>query len=257
MDIDHDQTVLVTGAAQGLGLHMAEHFLRAGYRVALADRNEEELARAVGLLVEEHPAGAVTSSPVDVTDDESVQRMVDGVASWAGRLDVLVNNAGVISRAPSESMATQVWLRELDVNVGGTFRCSRAAFPLLSASPYPSIVNLGSLGSSLGMPMRAAYNTSKTGIVGLTRTLAAEWGALGIRVNAIAPGFIETGMMRSGIDSGVLDEQQMLRRIPLRRLGRSSEVAGVAVFLASRSASYVNGATVPVDGGTVVDGTFF
>ena len=191
MDTDDRRTVLVTGAAQGLGLQMTTAFLRDGCRVAMADRNEGELARAAAPLLEEHADGAVTALPVDVTDDASVQQMVDGVQAWAGRLDVLVNNAGVISRSPSEAMPTEVWLRELDVNVGGTFRCSRAAFPLLRASAYPSIINLGSLGSSLGMPMRVAYNTSKTGIVGLTRTLAAEWGALGIRVNAIAPGFIE------------------------------------------------------------------
>jgi 3-oxoacyl-[acyl-carrier protein] reductase len=194
---------------------------------------------------------------VDVTDDDSVDHMVERVGAWAGGLDVLLNNAGVISRAPSEELSTSAWARDLDVNVTGAFRCARSAFPLLKASDFPSIINVGSLGSTLGMPMRASYNTSKAGILGLTRTLAAEWGPLGIRVNAITPGFIETSMMRSGIDSGALDEEFMLRRIPMRRLGQASEIADVALFLASGGASYVNGAAIPVDGGTTIDGTFF
>lgn len=251
------RTVLVTGAAQGLGLHMAESFAGDGYVVALADRNAHQLTEAVAQLRSRYPSAHASAMHVDVTDDASVERLVADVEASSGRLDVLVNNAGVISRGASQELSTQDWLRDLDVNVGGAFRCSRAAFRLLRASPYPSITNLGSLGSSLGMPKRASYNTSKTGVLGLTRTLAAEWGPLGIRCNAIAPGFIETAMMRSGLDSGALDEQHMLRRIPLRRLGLAPEIAAVALFLASPAASYINGATIPVDGGTTIDGTFF
>ena len=107
------------------------------------------------------------------------------------------------------------------------------------------------------MPKRLAYNVSKSGVIGLTRTLASEWGPAGIRVNAVAPGFIETPMMRSGIESGALDEQHMLRRIPLRRLGTPEEVANVVEFLTSPAARYITGSVICVDGGTVTDGTFF
>lgn len=250
-------SVIVTGAAQGLGLSIAEGFLREGYRVALADRNEQELGRATRSLRDRYGDRRVTAVPADVTDDNSVDGLLAAVIDWSGGLDVLVNSAGVISRGPSEQLSSESWSRDLDVNLGGSFRCARAAFPHLRRSPYPSVVNIGSIGSFLGMPMRASYNASKSGVLGLTRTLAAEWGHLGIRVNAIAPGFIDTSLMRSGLATGALNEQLMLRRIPMRRLGQAGEIAGVALFLASSRASYVNGATVPVDGGTTVDGTYF
>ena len=251
------RSVLVTGAAQGLGLAIAGEFATAGYRVAIADRNEEELATAADQLRNRAVADDVMAVAVDVTDDESVEFMVTSVSTWAGGLDVLVNSAGVIARAPSEEVGTASWHGVLDVNLGGSFRCARAAFRHLRASADASVLNIGSLGSLLGMPMRLAYNTSKSGVLGLTRTLAAEWGQFGIRVNAIVPGFIDTAMMRSGLDAGNLDEQLMLRRIPMRRLGQATEISGVALFLASPAASYINGATIPIDGGTTIDGTFF
>jgi 3-oxoacyl-[acyl-carrier protein] reductase len=227
-----------------------------GHRVALADRNAEVLAVEAGRLHGTYP-DAVTAFGVDVTDDVSVGALVDAVAAWAGGVDALINCAGIIARSASEELATQTWQQVLDVNVGGSFRCARAAFPHLRRSSYPSVVNIGSIGSFLGMPMRLAYNTSKSGVLGLTRTLAAEWGEHGIRVNAIAPGFIDTAMMRSGLEAGVLDEDLMLRRIPMRRLGRVDEISAVAAFLASPAASYINGAVIAVDGGTTIDGTFF
>jgi NAD(P)-dependent dehydrogenase (short-subunit alcohol dehydrogenase family) len=249
--------VLVTGAAQGLGLSIAEEFGAAGYRVVLADRNEAALQAAAAGMRERVGPDNVHVVAADVTEDASVDALVQSATSWAGGLDVLVNSAGVIARAPSDEVATDSWQSVLDVNLGGAFRCARAAFSRLRVSPYPSILNIGSLGSVLGMPMRLPYNASKTGLLGLTRTLAAEWGQFGIRVNAITPGFIDTAMMRSGLDSGALDEQLMLHRIPMRRLGQASEISGVALFLASPAASYINGATIPIDGGTTIDGTFF
>lgn len=247
---------VITGAAQGLGLAIAARFLEAGYRVAIADRNAEALQQTAAGLRLQRPDD-VTPVPLDVTDDGSVDDCFRAVVAWAGAIDVVVNCAGIIARAPSAELTTATWQQVLDVNVGGSFRCARAAFPHLRLSSYPSVLNVGSIGSVLGMPMRLAYTTSKSGVLGLTRTLAAEWGEYAIRVNAIAPGFIDTAMMRSGLDTGVLDKQLMMRRTPLRRLGRADEIASVAVFLASRGASYITGATIPVDGGTTIDGTFF
>ena len=225
--------------------------------MCLADVDEQTLTAATAELAERHGGDRIRSCRVDVTGDASVDRLLDTIAQWSGGLDTLVTAAGVISRAESAGLASDSWHRVLDVNVGGTFRCCRAAYPLLARSPRAAIVTFGSLGSSLGMPKRLAYNASKSGVVGLTRTLASEWGPAGVRVNAVAPGFIETPMMRSGIETGALDEELMLRRIPLRRLGTPEEVAAVVLFLASPAARYVTGCIISVDGGTVVDGTFF
>lgn len=252
------RSVLITGSAQGLGLAMAADFLAAGYRVCLSDLDEDRIALAAQGLRDKHEAADVLAVRADVTDDDAVANLMSEVAAWTGgSLDVLINNAGIISRSATQDMATATWQRDLEVNLGGTFRCSRAAHPLLSAGDAACVINLGSLGSSLGMPQRAAYNAAKTGLVGLTRTLAAEWGPAGIRVNAVAPGFIETTMMRSGFANGLLDEELMTRRIPLRRLGEPHEIAAAVCFLASPAASYINGVVLPVDGGTIVDGTFF
>jgi NAD(P)-dependent dehydrogenase (short-subunit alcohol dehydrogenase family) len=250
------RTALVTGAAQGLGLEIARAFLVAGYRVAAVDRNRPVLEAAVADLNDVHGEG-ILALVADVTLGESVEQAVSATVAWNGGIDVVVNCAGVIARAASDAVKPEQWQWVLDVNLGGTLCCTSAAFPHLRRSASPSVINIGSVGSFLGMPSRLAYNTSKTGVVGLTRTLAAEWGQHGIRVNAIAPGFIDTHMMRSGLESGLLDEQLMIRRIPMRRLGRPDEVGGVAVFLSSPAASYVTGVTIPVDGGTVIDGTFF
>jgi NAD(P)-dependent dehydrogenase (short-subunit alcohol dehydrogenase family) len=247
----------VTGAGRGLGLASATALADAGYRVCLADVDERAVAAAAAELAGRHGAHRVRALAVDVTDDASVDRLLDAAAQWSGSLDALVTAAGIISRADSAALATGAWQRTLDVNVAGTFRCCRAAYPLLSRSPRAAIVTFGSLGSSLGMPKRLAYNVSKSGVVGLTRTLASEWGPAGIRVNAVAPGFIETPMMRSGIESGALNEQLMLSRIPLRRLGTPAEVAGVVGFLVSPAARYITGSVISVDGGIATDGTFF
>ncbi|MGH9093322.1 MAG: SDR family NAD(P)-dependent oxidoreductase, partial [Acidimicrobiales bacterium] len=199
----------------------------------------------------------VAALPADVTDEASVAAMTEGAVAFAGGLDALVTCAGVISRGESATHDWALWARDLEVNVGGTYRCARAAFPALRRSGAGAVVTVGSLGSFLGMPQRPSYDTAKAGVLGLTRTLAVEWGPVGVRANAVAPGFVDTEMMRSGMAAGLLDERRIMDRLPLRRLGRPGEIAEVAVFLASPRAAYVTGAVVPVDGGLLVDGTFF
>jgi NAD(P)-dependent dehydrogenase (short-subunit alcohol dehydrogenase family) len=248
-----DRVAVVTGGAQGLGASIARRLNRDGLRVVVADVNAEG-AKALA-----HTLGsddAALGLEVDVTSDVSVQELMTQVRTAYGRLDVLVNNAGILKRTPSAELSTDQWLRELDVNLGGTMRCSRAAFDLLRAGENPAIINLGSVGSTLGLPLRLAYSTAKSGMLGLTRTLAAEWGSFGIRVNAIAPGYIDTDLMRSGFGEGVLDEQEILNRTPLRRLGRPEEIANVASFLASSDASFVTGILLKADGGVTIDGDF-
>lgn len=249
---------LVTGAAQGLGLAVAAALLQAGSdRVALADRNEAVLVPAAAALAERHGSHRVAALPADVTSEASVAAMTAEAEAFAGGLDALVTCAGVISRGESASHDWALWSRDLEVHLGGTYRCARAAFPALRRSGQGALVTVGSLGSFLGMPQRPSYDTAKAGVLGLTRTLAVEWGPLGVRANTVAPGFVDTEMMRSGMAAGLLDERRMMDRLPLRRLGRPEEIAEVVVFLASPRAAYVTGAVVPVDGGLLVDGTFF
>ncbi|MDP1878296.1 MAG: SDR family NAD(P)-dependent oxidoreductase [Actinomycetota bacterium] len=245
------RVALVTGGAQGLGAAIARRLHSDGMAVVVADLNlDGARASAAGL------GDLALGVEVDVTSDDSVRRLADEVARAFGRLDVLVNNAGIISRTPSADLDTAAWLRELDVNLGGAMRCSRASFELLRSGDYPAIINMASVGATLGMPLRLAYSSAKSGVLGLTRTLAAEWGAFGIRVNALAPGYIDTDMMRSGFDLGVLDEQALLARTPLHRLGSADEVAAAASFLASKDASFVTGIVLKVDGGVTIDGDF-
>jgi NAD(P)-dependent dehydrogenase (short-subunit alcohol dehydrogenase family) len=244
------RSALVTGAGQGLGLAISARLARDGFRVTMGDVVAE---RVVAAAIELAAQGLdVRGCAMDVTDDESVAAAFADLVS----LDVLVNNAGILSRTPAAEFTSAVWDREMAVNLGGTMRCSRTAHPLLLRSSAPSIVNLASVGSTFGLPGRVGYSTAKSGILGLTRTLAAEWGRSGIRVNAVAPGYVETPMMVSGFASGALDRDVLLSRTPLTRFGTVDDIAGAVAFLASADAAFITGIVLKVDGGITIDGSF-
>ena len=236
------RVALVTGAARGIGAATARAFTAAGARVALLDREAEELADVAA-----ETGGAAFHA--DVTDAEAVRRAVDGVVARWGRLDVLVNNAGIVCDAALADVTEEDWSSTLDVNLRGTMVCARAAVPHMKAAGFGRILSATSIVARMGNYGQTAYAASKAGIIGLTRTWARELGPKGITANAVAPGFIDTGMVKS-VPAKVMAE--LLARTPAGRMGRPDEVASVYLFLASDLASFINGAVVGVDGGLLL-----
>lgn len=245
-----ERVAIVTGGASGLGLATAKHLAETGYGVVIADFSVERAEQAAA----EIGPGSAVAVHADVSDTASVERMVAATHKQFGRLDVLVNNAGFAEPIPTHLMQDDSWIRMLDVHLGGTMRCSRAAYPLLSQSKSSAIVNLASIAAHVGIPGRAAYSAAKAGIEGLTRSLAVEWAPARLRVNAVAPGFISTPLMSSLVEAGMRDETAMAEQVPLSRLGMPNEVASVIGFLAGSASAYITGQTIVVDGGLTVDG---
>lgn len=237
----------VTGASRGLGRSIACALAGAGAEVVVSARSADAIAQ----LVEQIRAagGTAHAAPGSVDSEADVERALALVGERAGRLDVLVNNAGispVFTR--SEQLDQARWNEILGVNLTGAFRCAAAAFELLAADGGGSVVNVSSVHSVSAHERMAAYAASKGGLEALTRTLAVEWAPRGIRVNALAPGYVETEMS-SGLREHEHWSRALLDRIPLRRFAGTQEIAPAVVFLASDAASYLTGATLFLDGG--------
>jgi len=238
---------LITGAAQGIGLATAETFAREGATVIVADLKPEAVADAVrrcqalGAQAEGHA--------LDVTERERVDAVVAQVLARHGRIDVLVNNAGITQDARLQKMTIEQFDRVIDVNLRGVFHCAQAVADAMVRQGHGVILNASSVVGLYGNFGQTNYAASKFGVIGFTKTWARELGPKGIRVNAVAPGFIETPILAT-IPDKVLDE--MRQRVPLHRLGRPEEIASVYAFLASDDASYVNGAVIEVSGGMSV-----
>jgi NAD(P)-dependent dehydrogenase (short-subunit alcohol dehydrogenase family) len=245
------RTVLVTGGADGIGWAVALRFAASGYRVAIADlRGEAARARAAE-LGEGHLGLAC-----DVAEEAAVVATLAELARRFGRLDVLVNNAGIASTVkPSLEQDATTFAREVAIHLQGCFLCSREAAKLMLARGEGAIVNLASMAGLTGLPRRNAYGAAKAGIMSLTRSMAAEWGRRGLRVNAVAPGYVRTTLVEELERQGMLDTQALARRTPLGRLARPEEIAEVIWFLASPAASFVTGAVLTVDGGWLALGT--
>lgn len=240
----HGRVVAITGAAQGLGLAMARRFAAEGATVALADVNEQALTDAAGTIDGAHMA-TLRTDVVDVTDSAQVNAWITGITAELGRLDVLVNNAGMIRDNRVEDITDADWHAVIDVSLTGGFHCARAAFGPMKRQGYGRIVSFSSM-SWRGNFGQTNYVAAKAGIVGMTRTLALEGARHGVTANAIAPGLIETPMLAS-MNGPARDK--LTNKIPMRHTGRPEDIAEAAAFLASEAAGYITGIVLDVDGG--------
>jgi NAD(P)-dependent dehydrogenase (short-subunit alcohol dehydrogenase family) len=236
------QTAVVTGAARGLGLAAARRLAAEGARVALFDRDGEALAAAVEML-----GGEALSQTVDVTDEDQVGRGVQTVLSEAGKIDVLVNNAGIYPHFPFEELTFADWRRVLATNLDSVYLCSHAVYPGMRERGYGRIVNVSSATFFIGYPGLSAYVASKGGIIGFTRALASEAGPHGITVNAVTPGLIATEGVLGGEEAGLFEE--IVPEQALGRRGEPEDIAECIAYLASPAAGFITGQTVNVDGG--------
>jgi 3-oxoacyl-[acyl-carrier protein] reductase len=238
------RVVAITGAAQGLGFAMATRFAAEGATVALADVNARALANAASASSTAQESNTRTDV-VDVTDSARVDSWIADVITDFDRIDVLINNAGIICDNRVEDINDADWRAVVDVSLTGSFHCARAVFGPMKRQGYGRIISLSSM-SWRGNFGQANYVAAKAGIVGLTRTLALEGARHGITANAIAPGLIETPMLAS-MNAPARDK--LTDKIPMRHTGRPEDIAEAAAFLASEAAGYISGVVLDVDGG--------
>jgi NAD(P)-dependent dehydrogenase (short-subunit alcohol dehydrogenase family) len=244
------KTAVITGAAQGLGLVTARYLAEDGYRVVLTDIQPIDAAVAE-FVADGHRASGLSG---DVSSEAFVSDLAVHVAALGGA-NVLVNNAGISLICPAEETGLEQWQRVMAINLQGPFLTCRAFGQQMLARGGGAIVNVASIAGINGVIHRSAYNASKHGLVGLTRTLAGEWGGRGVRVNAVCPGWIKTEMDERDMGSGAYTDADIVNRVPMARFARPEDVAAAILFLASE-AGFVNGVTLPVDGGWTADASW-
>jgi len=238
------QVTLVTGASRGLGKAIAEVFAEAGAKVALVARDAERLEEVARWL--QMTGAECLSLPADVGEEAQVTEVVEKVQKQWGRIDTLVNNAGLISQGPVDEIDPLLWHRILQANLTGAYLCVRAVCPLMQKQAHGRIINVSSVSAQTGgVSGGVHYSASKGGMLSMTKTLARDLAPYNVLVNAIAPGQIDTAGARLSEDT----RKQVEKMIPLKRLGRAEDIAYAALFLASSMANYITGTTLDVNGG--------
>lgn len=251
-------SMLITGAASGLGAALASLWVSRGGIAVMVDRDEQQLLEVVSALDSTAESGACEGILADVADSAAVRAAVDQASRIIdGRLDCLVNCAGIARPAAAANVPMERWAELVDVHLTGTMRVCQACHPLLKANGSAAIVNISSVAAVLGMPGRSSYAAAKAGVEGLTRTLAVEWAPDGIRVNAVAPGYIDSHMTAGLVAAGHLRLEPILARTPLHRLVSPTEIAAAVMYLVSAEAAYITGQVLRVDGGMTIEGDWY
>jgi NAD(P)-dependent dehydrogenase (short-subunit alcohol dehydrogenase family) len=241
------RVAIVTGSSDGIGLATARRLAELGAAVVINSRSPERAGAVARSLCDE--GLAATAVAADLSSAAGVDELIAGTIAVHGTIDVLVNNAGIPSVAPAESLPVEDWRAVLDLNLTAPFLCAQAAGRVMLAKGKGVIVNVGSVFSGLGMPGRVAYSVSKHGLDGLTATLGVEWGPRGVRVVSVNAGYTATALVRNAMSKGSFSDDDIARRTPLRRLASPAEIANVIAFVVSDEASYVNATQIYVDGG--------
>src|SRR5262245_29941048 len=247
------KVAIVTGGNGGIGLGMARGLASAGARVVIAARNHDKSVRAATELERLRPCGTFAVD-VDVTDEAQVASLVAETEARCGRLDILINNAGINIRKPPHELSLAEWHKVLDTNLTSAYLCSHAAYPLLARAGRGKIINVGSIMSMFATSFSPVYAASKGGVVQLTKAGAAAWARDNIQVNAVLPGWIETELTEGTRRDVPGWHDSVVKRTPAGRWGTIDDLRGIAVFLAAPASDFVTGAAITVDGGYSIQG---
>lgn len=243
------KVVFITGAGSGIGRSMSELFALNGAKLALLDINPLALQETAQTVKAAYPDVEVQTYVASIADDVAVEQAVDQAHAHFGRIDVLLNNAGISANQPTVSLSAADWRRAIDINLNGVFYCAKSVGKRMLEQGSGVILNMASMYGVTAAPERAAYCASKAAVVMLTKVLAVEWAGSGVRVNALAPGYVQTALVEQLVASGRMDLDTLKKRTPAGRLAQPHEIATLALFLASDSASFITGQAIVVDGG--------
>lgn len=245
-----DKIAIITGSATGIGYAVAEGYLKEGAKVVVCGLTIEDATNATNKLLEKYSNDNILTIKVDVTSTEEIIEMVKKTIEKWGRIDILVNNAGIVQTKSIMEMTDDDYEIVMNVNATGTFRCTREVAKEMVKTGGGSIINTSSMVGIYGGTYQTAYTASKYAINGITETCAKELGSYNIRVNAIAPGVIETNMVKESVSNELKDKLKMMT--PLRKVGRPEDLQGIYTYLASDESTFTTGAIISVDGGLIM-----